>query len=322
MDIVGLGELLIDFAPMGERLYQANPGGSVPNMLVAAQRQGIKTAFIGKVGEDDFGTMLEGVLAQEGVDTQGVVFTQEASTTLAFVTLTESGERSFAFIRKPGADTLLRPGDVNYDLVDACRVFHFSALPLTDEPARGAALASAQYAREKGKTVAYDPNLRPLLWASLEEAKDVISGAIAHVDWLKISDEELVFITGQEDPERGSAMILERYPNVKLICITLGGEGCYYRSHGPAGTHHGHVPSYCIDVVDSTGAGDGFWGGMLAALLRSGMEATECWDREALERCVRIANVTGALACTQKGGIPSMPSLAEAEAAMNTLTLR
>lgn len=314
MDIVGLGELLIDFAPVEMRVFQANAGGAPCNALTAAARQGCKAGFIGMVGNDDFGTMLELDIQEAGIDTQGLVKTNKANTTLAFVQLDGQGERSFTFVRKPGADTLLSTDDINFDLIQSSKIFHFGSLSLTNEPARGATIAAAKFAREKGILVSYDPNLRPALWADLNEAKEMILLGMQYADIAKISEEEMEFLTARTDLEQGANILLEQNPNLQVLLITLGSKGCYYQTRA----YHGHTISYVVQVVDTTGAGDGFFGGVLATLVRLEELDVSKISQEALIDCVTHGNASGALATTKKGGIPSMPTLAEVENCMAT----
>ena len=257
IDIVSLGELLVDFAPAGERTYQANAGGAPANVLAAAARLGKKAACITMVGQDGFGDMLVKDLAAAGVDTSAIRRTKDACTTLAFVSLDAQGDRSFTFVRRPGADMLLSVNDVDFSLIESAKIFGFGSVSMTDEPSRSATLEAAKFAKEHGVTTAYDPNLRPLLWKNLEEAKKVMSEGLRYADIIKISEEELEFLTGISDLESGSQKIMEYGP--KLVFITLGPKGCFFRCK--AGT--GRLPAYDTKVVDTTGSGDAFLGGAL-----------------------------------------------------------
>ena len=299
-DIVALGELLIDFAPAGDRTFQANAGGAPANVLAAAAKLGKRTAFIGMVGNDDFGDLLEKDLRAAGIDTTGLCRTDSACTTLAFVQLDARGDRSFTFVRRPGADMLLSPELVNESLINEAKIFHFGSVSMTDEPARSATLAAASCARERGVTVSYDPNLRPLLWRDLREAKEVISSGLQYADILKISEEELEFLTGQTNLEKGSAQLMEFGP--KAVFVTLGPKGCFFRCAGG----NGKLPTYDTKVIDTTGSGDAFLGGALVSLLEQGV----CVDRitlAELEKAADFGNCAGALAATKKGAIPAMP---------------
>ncbi len=314
MDIVGLGELLIDFAPVEPRVFQANAGGAPCNVLAAATRQGCKTGFIGMVGNDDFGNMLEFDVQSAGIDTKGLIKTSEASTTLAFVQLDAQGDRSFTFVRKPGADILLSESDVDFDLIHSAKIFHFGSLSLTNEPSRSATFAAVRFAKEKGVLVSYDPNLRPALWSNLSEARDMIHEGMQYADIAKISDEEMSFLTDCTDFEEGANALLNQHPNLKVLLITQGAKGCYYYTR----KYHGHVLSYIVQAVDTTGAGDSFFGGVLATLVRMHQLEISDLPENVLLDCVIHGNASGALATMKKGGIPSMPTLEQVENCIET----
>lgn len=310
-DVVALGEILIDFTPaglseQGNPLFEANPGGAPANVLACLAKLGRKTAFLGKVGADEFGRLLREVLASRGIATHGLVLEEGAQTTLAFVHLHDDGDRSFSFYRSPGADTLLRPEEVDGKQLTAS-IFHFGSLSLTHEPARSATLAALHWAKERGALISYDPNLRPPLWSSLAEAKRQILAVMDQADIVKISREELEFLTGSDSLAQGSAQLVREY-GTSLLLVTLGKDGCFFR----LGDLTGLVPGFPVQAVDATGAGDGFLGGMLHEILRRG-KALEEWSLEELEASVRFANAIGALVVTRKGGIPAMPSLAEVQ---------
>ena len=310
-DVVALGELLIDFTPAGRskngnQLFECNPGGAPANVLACLAMLGKKTRFIGKVGDDQFGHFLRDVLTEKGICTKGLVLDAEANTTLAFVHLREDGDRSFSFYRKPGADTRLQPEEIDEALFDA-PIFHFGSLSLTHEPARSATLEALRLAQEKRMLVSYDPNLRPPLWPSLEEAKRQMLAVMDQADIVKISHEELEFLIGSSDLEAASAELYHDY-GLKLLLVTLGKDGCYYR----LGDFSGHVPGFTVYAVDTTGAGDAFLGGMLYEVLRRRKDL-DAWTATELADSVRFANAIGALVTTRKGGIPAMPSLQEVE---------
>lgn len=310
-DVVALGELLIDFTPAGKSengnpLFECNPGGAPANVLACLAQLGKKTAFVGKVGDDEFGRFLREVLVARGIATQGLILDAEESTTLAFVHLHADGDRSFSFYRKPGADTRLRPEEVDRSQLDAA-IFHFGSLSLTHEPARSATLTALRWAKEKGMLISYDPNLRPPLWPSLEEAKRQILAVMDQADIMKISHEELEFLMGSGDLAGASAQLCREF-GLTLLLVTLGKDGCYFR----AGELAGLVPGFKVQAVDTTGAGDAFLGGLLFEVLRRDKGPKE-WTSEELAESVRFANAVGALAVTRKGGIPAMPSLAQVE---------
>ena len=258
------------------------------------------------MGADEFGRLLREVLASRGISTHGLVLEEGAQTTLAFVHLHEDGDRSFSFYRSPGADTLLRPEEVDRAQLTAS-IFHFGSLSLTHEPARSATLAALHWAKERGALISYDPNLRPPLWSSLAEAKRQILAVMDQADIVKISREELEFLTGSDSLAQGSAQLVREY-GTSLLLVTLGKDGCFFR----LGDLTGLVPGFPVQAVDATGAGDGFLGGMLHEILRRG-KALEEWSLAELEASVRFANAIGALVVTRKGGIPAMPSLAEVQ---------
>lgn len=307
IDIVSLGEILIDFTPSGHNergipLFAQNPGGAPANVLAMAAKLGGKTAFIGKVGNDSFGNFLKHTLEVHAIGTEGLVKDPTVPTTLAFVHLNEGGDRSFTFYRKPGADTCLTAGDVNRDLLDACRIFHFGSLSLTDEPCRTATLAAVTYVRAQGKTVSFDPNYRPGLWESQQIAREQMLRCVAMADILKVSEEEMELLTGETDPQLGSDRLLAIGP--RAVFVTLGAKGAYYRNR--AG--HGAVPTYPVKVVDTTGAGDTFMGSVLWQLMTHSLDEIATMD---LRETVSFANAAGSLTTTRSGAIPAMPTYEE-----------
>ena len=315
MDVVALGELLIDFTNVsadaeGYPTMAAHPGGAPANFLAALSKFGAKAALLGKVGSDTFGKLLVGTLQKAGIETRGLVMAQDVFTTLAFVTLDETGNREFAFARKPGADTRLSFEEINLSLIDEARVFHFGTLSLTDEPARSATCRAVAYAKEKGKLVTYDPNLRKPLWRDLEEAKRQLLWGLGQADVVKISDEEVEFLFGL-GVEEGAKHILDNY-GVKLVFVTCGPDGCFFRNRKASG----HVPSLAgIRVVDTTGAGDIFGGSAVWKLLQLG-KAPEALTGEELTEVVTFACTAAGLSTTKHGGISSVPELAAVKAAM------
>ena len=233
IDVVALGELLIDFATQstdsdGYPTMAAHPGGAPANFLAALTKFGAKTALIGKVGHDTFGSLLVNTLRSAGIETKGLVVTEDVFTTLAFVTFDAQGDRKFAFSRKPGADTCLSFEEIDLSLIDEARVFHFGTLSLTDEPARTATQKCVSYAKQAGKLITYDPNLRKPLWRDLETAKQQLLWGLSQADVVKISDEEVEFLFGMT-PEEGAAHILANY-GVKLVFVTCGAHGCFFKN--------------------------------------------------------------------------------------------
>lgn len=309
-DVTALGEILIDFtpagvSPQGNICFERNPGGAPANVAVCISRLGGKAAFIGKVGEDMFGQFLADVLKDQGVEISGLKLDPGVKTTLAFVQLDDKGDRSFSFYRNPGADTALKAHEVDAELVKNSRVFHFGSLSLTDEPARSATLAALTLARESGCTVSYDPNLRPALWKSLEEAREKIKSVMGYADILKISEEELEFLTGEQDLEKGTAKLRAEY-GTGLILVTRGAEGSYYR----LGDLTGKKATFTrLKAVDTTGAGDSFLGGFLYSMLDRGLSRPEELNEALLDELLTFASAVSSLCVTKKGAIPAMPEL-------------
>ena len=315
MDVVTLGELLIDFTCVstdseGYPTMAAHPGGAPANFLAALTSYGAQTAMIGKVGDDTFGKALTTTLREKGICTRGLVAAKDVFTTLAFVTLDENGNREFAFGRKPGADTCLTFEEVDLSLIEETKVFHFGSLSLTDEPARTATKKTLEYARSKGKLITYDPNLRKPLWRDLHQAKEQILWGLTQADVVKISDEEVEFLFGL-GVEEGAAYILEHYP-VKLVFVTCGSDGCYFQNAVACGKE----PALAgIKVVDTTGAGDIFGGSVVWKLLQLD-KAPETVTQDELHRAVRFACTAAGISTTRPGGISAIPTLAEIEERM------
>ena len=308
MDVVAIGELLIDFTfksadAEGYPTMEAHPGGAPANFLAALNQYGYKTAMLGKVGNDTFGKLLLGTLEKAGIETKGMIVGDDVFTTLAFVTLDEAGDREFSFARKPGADTQIRFEELDLSLVDEAKVLHFGTLSLTDEPARTATYKLVEYAKNHGKLVTYDPNLRKPLWKNMEEAKKQMLWGLQYADVMKISDEEVEFLFDL-DPKAGAEHILENY-GVKLVFVTCGADGCFFQNK----TCCGHVPSLSgISVVDTTGAGDIFGGSAVSQLLKYGKAPADL-NEEELRRIVRFACTAAGLSTTKAGGISSVPAL-------------
>jgi fructokinase len=311
-DVTALGELLIDFTPagiseQGNILFERNPGGAPANVLACISRLGGSTAFIGKVGDDMFGHYLSDTLQKYNIDTAGLKFCSGTKTTLAFVQLDRCGDRSFSFYRNPGADTMLQPSDINYDLIRNSRVFHFGSLSLTDEPAKSATLAALKFAKENGCIISFDPNLRPLLWKSLSHAYEEITSVMGFSNILKISEEELEFLTGKKDPEKGSDQLYHLY-GIPVILVTRGSKGCFFRFRDETGSK----PAFSgCKTIDTTGAGDAFLGGFLYSLLSNGTDSPDKLNYSLLEQLTEFANAVASLSTEKKGAIPAMPSLAE-----------
>ena len=312
LDVVALGELLIDFTPAGNSekgmdLYECNPGGAPANVLAVLSRLKKSTAFIGKVGDDGFGVMLKNTLEKIGVGTDGLILEKAANTTITFVKLDADGNRNFMFYRKPGADVLLSIEEVKLNLIDNSKIFHYGSVSMTDEPSRTATLEAAAYAKKQGKLITYDPNLRRLLWNDENEAKELIFEGMKYADVLKISEEELEFLTDTKDLSIGTSYLLDKF-SLKLIFVTLGADGCYFRSLNGMGS----VSGFDIKAIDTTGAGDAFFGGVIYKLLEINKNITDLTSDE-IRSITCFGNAVGELATTKKGAITIMPDLEQIE---------
>lgn len=305
-DIVALGEILIDFAPEGMndnnvQLFSCNPGGAPANVLAMAAKLGGKTAFIGKVGKDSFGQLLIDTLSKNGIDYSGVVQDPRYHTTLGFVQLDHKGDRSFSFYRDPGADLMLTNEEVPNRLLQQCSIFHFGSLSMTDEPCRSATLEAAQTARSKGAIITYDPNYRDPLWESEAKAKEYILNAMPLANILKVSEEEMLLLTGKTDLEIGAEELSKLGPSI--IFVTLGSKGsfCYTKKFSLL------VPAYKVCTVDTTGAGDAFFGALLWQLKGKTLEEICEMQRKDWEETLSFANAAGGLTTQLKGAMPAMP---------------
>ena len=303
-DAVAIGELLVDFACQstdvgGYPVLAAHPGGAPANFLAVLAHYGMKTALLAKVGDDVFGRLLCRTAAQAGIDTVGIVVDGSVFTTLAFVTLDTGGDRDFSFARKPGADMLLRYDELNLSLIDQTRVFHFGSVSMTDEPSRDATRRAVEYARDRGKLVTYDPNLRTPLWKDLSQARQEILWGLSAADVVKISGEEVEFLWGLP-PQDGAEKLLREYP-AKLVFVTCGADGCYYAGRQGAG----HVGCPPVRTVDTTGAGDIFMGSAVAQLLRTGKCPQEL-EVEQLRQIAAAACAEASLSTEHYGGISSI----------------
>ena len=315
-DVVTLGELLIDFTPCGkseagQRLFEQNAGGAVANAVGAVARLGGKGAFIGKVGDDMHGRFLRKTLEEIGVDVHGLITDPEVFTTLAFVAL-ENGERSFSFARKPGADTQLKAKEIPDDLLQDAFIFHCGSLSLTDEPAREATWYAMKKAKENGAVISYDPNYRASLWSDEKTAKEQMRSLIPFVDFMKISDEETSLLTDEPEPEAAAKRLLEQ--GVSCVSVTLGKDGALVCNKNGAL----RVPGKAVTPVDTTGAGDAFWGGMLYCMSRDRIRPEELSLEKAADYAA-FANAVAALCVMKHGGIPSLPSLEQTKAYLDTI---
>uniref|UniRef100_A0A0E0N662 fructokinase n=1 Tax=Oryza rufipogon TaxID=4529 RepID=A0A0E0N662_ORYRU len=308
--VVSFGEMLIDFVPTvaGVSLAEAPafvkaPGGAPANVAIAVARLGGGAAFVGKLGDDEFGRMLAAILRDNGVDDGGVVFDAGARTALAFVTLRADGEREFMFYRNPSADMLLTHAELNVELIKRAAVFHYGSISLIAEPCRSAHLRAMEIAKEAGALLSYDPNLREALWPSREEARTKILSIWDQADIVKVSEVELEFLTGIDSVEDDVVMKLWR-PTMKLLLVTLGDQGCKYYARD----FRGAVPSYKVQQVDTTGAGDAFVGALLRRIVQ---DPSSLQDQKKLEEAIKFANACGAITATKKGAIPSLPTEVE-----------
>jgi fructokinase len=304
-DIITIGELIIDFTAVtdknGEIFYKQNAGGAPANVAVMASNLGISSGFIGKIGKDMFGKYLKEVLNNHKVNTDGLIMDNNHSTTLAFVKNNSSGERDFVFYRKNSADQNLNYSDINLKLIDSCKIFHFGALSLTAEPAKTATISAVEYAKSKGKIITYDPNWRPALWNSKSEAEMIMRSVLSLCDIVKVSEEELLILTDSGNLLTSVAKLLNY--GISIVCITQGAKGCIIA------TKHGieRYPTFKVDIVDTLGAGDSFFGAFLAQIIKSG-KRPENLTTEDLKNIAIYSNACGALSSTKYGAIPAMPT--------------
>ena len=305
-DVVAMGELLIDFtqngySEQGNPIFEANPGGAPCNVLAMLQKLGRKTAFIGKVGQDGFGLQLEKALKETGISTEGLCFDEEVHTTLAVVQKKEDGDRDFSFYRKPGADMMLTADEVNPEVVKDTKVFHFGTLSMTHEGVREATKKAVETAKANGCLVSFDPNLRPPLWSSLDLAKEQMEYGFGKCDILKISDNEIQFVSGKEDYDEGIAYLQETY-NIPLILVSMGKEGsrAYYN-----GSIVEVKPFLQKNTIETTGAGDTFCGCVLHYICEHGMEDLK---EENLNDMLTFANAAASVITTRKGALRVMPT--------------
>lgn len=304
--VTALGEILIDFTTYGTSengmaLFEQNPGGAPANVLVALQNLGIKTAFIGKVGDDTQGHFLKETLEKYKVNTKGLVIDKDFFTTLAFVSL-KNGEREFAFARKPGADTQLRKEEVNIEIIKNSKIFHFGSLSLTDESSRSATLFAISEAKKNNILISYDPNYRALLWNSKENAIEKMRSVIKYVDIMKISDEETELLTDEKNPSKAGEILLNQ--GVSCVVITLGENGAIFKTKDFEIQLKGKERK----VVDTTGAGDSFWGAILYKFLISNKKPCEISEKEGYE-FLKFANIVAGLCVEKRGAIPAIPKL-------------
>lgn len=303
-DVIALGELLIDFtmngqSEQGNNMFEACPGGAPCNVLALLNKMGKKTAFIGKVGKDQFGTLLRDTITEAGIDASNLMVDENVNTTLAFVHTFPDGDREFSFYRNPGADMMLTADEVNPEVVKDTKVFHFGTLSMTHEGVREATKKAVETAKANGCLVSFDPNLRPPLWSSLDLAKEQMEYGFGKCDILKISDNEIQFVSGKEDYDEGITYLQETY-NIPLILLTMGKDGsrAYYKGMRV------ERPGFSVKAIETTGAGDTFCGSSLNYLVDHDFENL---TEEQLGEMLTFANAAAALVTTKKGAIKAMP---------------
>ena len=315
--VTALGEVLIDFtdhgvSANGQKLFERNPGGAPANVLVALQKLGHKTAFIGKVGTDMHGAFLRQTIEENGIDCSGLISDPEFFTTLAFVALDENGDRSFSFARKPGADTQLRVEDLPKDVLTNTKVFHVGSLSLTDEPARSATVEALKIAKDAGAVMSYDPNYRDSLWTGADAASEQMKSILPYMDLIKISAEECPLVTSSTEPAEAAKELLAG--GASAVVVTLDADGAYVATKDGAGI----VESFRVDAVDTTGAGDSFWGGFLTAFCESGKTPAELTFEDASGFAL-FGNAVASLCVRKRGAIPAMPEREAVEALLAEL---
>lgn len=311
-DVVSFGELLIDFTPLGvsekgNPIFERNPGGGPANMACAAAKLGARTAFLGKVGDDMFGKALHKTMEQQGVDVSGLMLSPEYKTTLAFVQLDETGDRSFSFYRKNSADTMVRFEELDLSKLEGKPYFFFSSVMMAEGTSRETSFRLAEYAKEKGCVVVFDPNLRFNLWEDISAMRELCLRAFRLSQIIKVSEEELTWLMEEPDVEKAALKLREEYQPMILL-VTLGKDGCaIYSSFGDV-----RLPGFRVDTVDTTAAGDSFTGGFLSRLASLNHDLIQC-NLGDIAACAVFANAVGALTTTRKGAISALPSLDEVE---------
>ncbi|GAB6137535.1 carbohydrate kinase family protein [Halanaerobaculum tunisiense] len=305
--VITLGEALIDFTPLDEdnMKFKKNPGGAPANVAVGLSCLGVETSFVGKVGDDVLGNFLQQTLTDKGVNTSEMLLTTEARTGLTFVTLDDQGDRNFDFYIDPSADRFLREEEINPDIFSEPKIFHFGSISLIDEPARSAIKQAVKLAQENDLVVSYDPNLRMNLWDTAQDAKAGIISMLGETDILKISEEELEFITGTQEVEVGAQELQEEY-DIPLIYVTFGSQGAYYYYQGTIE----FIPAMEVETVDTTGAGDAFVSGILYNINQTDKDLREL-DKEFLDYTTEFASVSGGLAASESGAMSALPTLEE-----------
>jgi fructokinase len=315
-DVVALGELLIDFtqngiSDNGNPLFEANPGGAPCNVLAMLKKLGKSCAFIGKVGDDMFGVSLRDTVKSIGIDTSALLMDRDVRTTLAFVQTFENGDRDFSFYRNPGADMMLTADEIPEDMIKNAKVFHFGTLSMTHDAVREATKKAVRLAKENGALISFDPNLRPPLWDSLENAAEQIKWGLAQCDILKIADNEIEFISGSKDFDEGAAYLQKNFPNIRLLNVTAGADGSYSYYSGKKV----FVPSFKLGgTIETTGAGDTFCACVLYHVLKFGWHG---YSEDELKEMLTFANAAASIITTRKGALYVMPEMEEIQAMIN-----
>ncbi|MCL4506310.1 MAG: PfkB family carbohydrate kinase [Chloroflexi bacterium] len=321
-DVISMGELLVEFVSTADNISLSRapgfikaPGGAPANVAVALQRLGLNARFVGKVGDDPFGFYLRESIAETGVDTNYLFVERTARTTAVFVAVWDDGRKDLCFYRNPGADMLINESDITEDVFGNAQCFHFGSISLINEPAASAQRKALRIAHERGLMITYDPNYRPTLWPNAQTAHEVIFSQFKHCHLAKVSSEEWVTATGHTELSDGVRAVLDQ--GVELLVISRGDKGAFATN----GSYQIEMPAYPVDVVETTGAGDGFMAAMIAQLLperrKSGSLAKV--DKQVVEDALRFATAVGALTCTKRGAIPALPTHAEVEAFLRTL---
>ena len=312
-DVIALGELLIDFtmngqSEQGNNMFEACPGGAPCNVLALLNKMGKKTAFLGKVGKDQFGTLLKDTITDAGIDASHLVIDDKVNTTLAFVHTFPDGDREFSFYRNPGADMMLTEEEVDPGFIAQTKIFHFGTLSMTHDGVRAATKKAIQAAKDAGCLVSFDPNLRPPLWSSLDLAKEQMEYGFGVCDILKISDNEIQFVSGKEDYDEGIAYLQEKY-HIPMILLTMGKDGSRAYYNGMCVER----PGFTVKAIETTGAGDTFCGSTLNYIVEHGFDDL---TEDQLGELLTFANAAAAIVTTKKGAIRSIPKRAEVEALM------
>lgn len=314
-DVVALGELLIDFtfagtSEGGQRLFEQNPGGAPGNFLTVISHMGLNGSMIGKVGDDMHGKFLIETLKKQNINTDNMIIDKDYFTTLAFVSINADGEREFSFARKPGADIMLKEEELNEEALKNTKVFHLGSLSLTSEPAKSASYAAVKIAKDAGAVISYDPNYRASLWPDEATAVKEMKAMFKNADLVKVSDEEAILITGEKDFSKAADILMAEGPSV--IAITLGGDGVFVKTKDGEAT----VAGFKVNAVDTTGAGDSFWGGFVSQFIVSGKKLDEL-TVEDVKKFALFGNATASLCVQKRGGIPAIPYKADVEDVLN-----